>query len=74
MCGAAFVVPELVGTLATMSTNPTPAPAKPLCCGLTEGAWVPGEGKPVALGCRLCPRSGPDWYWNPARLEREANV
>jgi hypothetical protein len=34
------------------------------CCG-QGGTWAPGEGKPVAVGCMLCPQSGT--YWRAGR-------
>lgn len=40
-------------------------PTTPVCCGQLSGAWVPGEGKPVALGCQLCPHS--PTYWRTAK-------
>lgn len=44
-----------------MTAEPT-TPA-PVCCGQTSGAWVPGAGQPVALGCQLCPHPENSTYW-----------
>jgi hypothetical protein len=40
--------------------------AGPVCCG-QGGAWAPGPGKPVVIGCMLC-RESPT-YWRTHRSD-----
>ena len=40
--------------------------AEPVCCG-QGGAWAPGAGKPVVIGCMLCPKS--PTYWRAHRSD-----
>jgi hypothetical protein len=40
--------------------------AEPNCCG-KGGAWAPEPGKPVVIGCMLCPAS--PTYWRTHRAD-----
>ncbi len=44
-----------------------------VCCG-QGGAWAPPPGRPVVIGCMLCPRSSTYWRTNRADGQPYASV